>query len=330
MNCQNKIEQALKKTPGVESAKVRYQKGTADIAFDLDWVTLEELQQVIRRAGYEILLEPSVRKPDFGRTATLLILIFFLYRMLQHSGILNLLVPSELADTGMGYGMLFLIGILTSVHCIAMCGGINLSQCIPKSAGNEDSRFGAFRSAVLYNLGRVISYTGIGFLLGLLGMLVGETTGAGISPFFQGILKMIAGVFMVIMGINMLGIFPWLRRFQLQLPRFLVRNVNQKKAKSSQPFVIDQDRKEVCKQGKPVALTPIEWKLLTALTRYPQKVFTREDLIELAFGLDFSGYDRVIDTHVKNLRKKLEDDPKQPVYICTVHGMGYKFGGFRE
>ena len=95
-------------------------------------------------------------------------------------------------------------------------------------------------------------------------------------------------------------------------------------------LVIDQDRKEVCKQGKTIAVTPVEWKLLTAFTRYPQKVFTREDLIELAFGLDFSGYDRVIDTHVKNLRKKLEDDPKQPVYICTVHGMGYKFGGFRE
>ena len=238
VNCQNKIEQVLKKTPGVESAKVSYQKGTADIAFAPDWVTLEELRQVIRGAGYEVLLEPAVRKPDFGRTATLLILIFFLYRMLQHSGILNLLVPSELADTGMGYGMLFLIGILTSVHCIAMCGGINLSQCIPRSAGKEDSRFGAFQSAVLYNLGRVISYTGIGFLLGLTGMLVGKTSGAGISPFFQGILKMAAGVFMVILGINMLGIFPWLRRFQLQLPRFLVRNVNRKKAGSSQPFVI--------------------------------------------------------------------------------------------
>ena len=99
VNCQNKIEQVLKKTPGVESAKV------ADIAFDPDWVTLEELRQVIRGAGYEVLLEPAVRKPDFGRTATLLILIFFLYRMLQHSGILNLLVPSELADTGMGYRM---------------------------------------------------------------------------------------------------------------------------------------------------------------------------------------------------------------------------------
>ena len=94
--------------------------------------------------------------------------------------------------------------------------------------------------------------------------------------------------------------------------------------------MIDQDRKEVCKQGKTIAVTPVEWKLLTAFTRYPQKVFTREDLIELVFGLDFSGYDRVIDTHVKNLRKKLEDDPKQPVYICTVHGMGYKFGGSME
>ncbi len=92
-------------------------------------------------------------------------------------------------------------------------------------------------------------------------------------------------------------------------------------------LVIDYDRREVCKKGVKIDLTPIEWKLLAAFTKYPQKVFTRENLIELAFDLDFNGYDRVIDTHVKNLRKKLEDDPKQPVYVCTVHGMGYRFGG---
>ena len=94
--------------------------------------------------------------------------------------------------------------------------------------------------------------------------------------------------------------------------------------------VIDYDRKEVRKKGEPVALTAIEWKLLAAFTKYPQKIFTRENLIELVFGLDFSGYDRVIDTHIKNLRKKIEDDSKQPVYLCTVHGMGYKFGGTAE
>ena len=95
-------------------------------------------------------------------------------------------------------------------------------------------------------------------------------------------------------------------------------------------LVIDYDRKEVRKKGEPVALTAIEWKLLAAFTKYPQKIFTRENLIELVFGLDFSGYDRVIDTHSKNLRKKIEDDSKQPVYLCTVHGMGYKFGGTAE
>ena len=95
-------------------------------------------------------------------------------------------------------------------------------------------------------------------------------------------------------------------------------------------LVIDYDRKEVRRKGEPVALTAIEWKLLAAFTKYPQKIFTRENLIELVFGLDFSGYDRVIDTHIKNLRKKIEDDSKQPVYLCTVHGMGYKFGGTAE
>lgn len=95
-------------------------------------------------------------------------------------------------------------------------------------------------------------------------------------------------------------------------------------------LVIDYDRKEVRKKGEPVALTAIEWKLMAAFTKYPQKIFTRENLIELVFGLDFSGYDRVIDTHIKNLRKKIEDDSKQPVYLCTVHGMGYKFGGTAE
>lgn len=92
-------------------------------------------------------------------------------------------------------------------------------------------------------------------------------------------------------------------------------------------FVIDYDSREVHKGGRTIAVTPIEWKLLSAFTKYPQKIFTRDDLLAAAFDQDFDGYDRVIDTHIKNLRKKIEDDPKKPVYICTVHGMGYKFGG---
>ena len=86
--------------------------------------------------------------------------------MLQRFGVLNLLVPSMLADQAMSYGMLFVVGLLTSVHCIAMCGGINLSQCIP--SGKDDSGNGnrAIMPSLLYNTGRVISYAVIGFLLG--------------------------------------------------------------------------------------------------------------------------------------------------------------------
>lgn len=93
---------------------------------------------------------------------------------------------------------------------------------------------------------------------------------------------------------------------------------------------IDFGYGEVKKKGRSVALTPIEWKLLSAFVKYPKHIFSRDDLLSIAFGDDFDGYDRVIDTHIKNLRKKIEEDPKNPVYIQTVHGMGYRFGGEKE
>ena len=90
---------------------------------------------------------------------------------------------------------------------------------------------------------------------------------------------------------------------------------------------IDFAHNEVRKQGELLNLTPSEWKILSVLIKHPKKVFARDNLIDLVFGPDFDGYDRVIDTHIKNLRKKVETDPKNPVYVKTVHGLGYKFGG---
>lgn len=90
---------------------------------------------------------------------------------------------------------------------------------------------------------------------------------------------------------------------------------------------VDLEHHEVRKQGRLVALTASEWGILRALIQNPQKVYTREELISLAMGEDFEGYDRAVDTHIKNLRKKVETDPKNPVYVKTAHGLGYKFGG---
>ena len=90
---------------------------------------------------------------------------------------------------------------------------------------------------------------------------------------------------------------------------------------------VDFEKNIIKRKEKIVSLTPNELKILSALIKYPGKVFTRSELIEIALGSDFDGYDRAIDSHVKNLRQKIEDDPRSPVYVLTIHGVGYKFGG---
>lgn len=95
-------------------------------------------------------------------------------------------------------------------------------------------------------------------------------------------------------------------------------------------LVLDEHRYDVRKKGVPVNLTPTEFKVLYALASAPQRVFTREDLIEKAFGYQFEGYDRSVDAHIKNIRQKIEDDPRNPTFILTVYRVGYKFIGERD
>lgn len=85
-------------------------------------------------------------------------------------------------------------------------------------------------------------------------------------------------------------------------------------------LVIDTLKYEVKRSGEAINLTPNEYKILLTMVKYPDKTFTRD-------GEDFNGYDRTIDTYIKNIRQKIEPDPKNPKYILTVHGIGYRFGG---
>ena len=241
INCQNKIEKELKKKKGMITVSVSYVDGTADITYNKKETSLKEIISLIERLGYEASTEKKHQSSGMIRGIVILIIIVLLYSILQSTGILNLLAPSQLADTRMGYGMLFVIGLITSVHCIAMCGGINLSQCLPQADQQEiehNSRLAAFRPAVIYNLGRVLSYTAVGFVLGLAGFLIGGSASGGVSTLLQGIVKIAAGVFMVIMGINMLGIFPWLRKVTIRMPKAWAKRVGKEKAKSNRPLVV--------------------------------------------------------------------------------------------
>jgi len=91
-------------------------------------------------------------------------------------------------------------------------------------------------------------------------------------------------------------------------------------------LAIDRDAREVRLAGEPVELTRSEFDLLHALAAHPGRVFSRYELITKVQGYDYEGYERTIDAHVKNLRRKLGEDPKHPRFVHTVTGVGYKFG----
>ncbi|MDR1192670.1 MAG: sulfite exporter TauE/SafE family protein [Peptococcaceae bacterium] len=274
VGCQRRIERALLRTPGVTAAKVSYGAGVAEVEFDPDQASEDSVKAAINGAGYTASARetganarsakpnaqsakpnaqgarpntqgarPNTRgarpntqsaRPNAQATNTVagsLLLIASLYILLYRFGILSLLTPSRLAEAGMGLGMLFVVGLLTSVHCVAMCGGINLSQCVPRG-GESGHLSAALGPTFLYNLGRVIAYTAVGFLVGGLGAVFTFSTAA------QGALKLIAGAFMIIMGVNMLGLFPWLRRLTPRLPGLLTRAIDTEKATSKGPLIV--------------------------------------------------------------------------------------------
>ena len=88
---------------------------------------------------------------------------------------------------------------------------------------------------------------------------------------------------------------------------------------------LDVPRMRVRAGDRDVELTPTEFQLLAALAREPGRVFTRSQLLDAVHGVAFESYERAIDAHVKNIRRKLESDPREPRYLQTVHGVGYRF-----
>jgi DNA-binding response OmpR family regulator len=113
--------------------------------------------------------------------------------------------------------------------------------------------------------------------------------------------------------------------------RAVLRRVDQREAAGGdEPIVrgdvvVDPARRRVTVAGRPVDLTPTEFELLAHLARQPGRVFTRAQLLTAIHGVAVESYERAVDAHVKNLRRKLEPDPRHPRYVLTAHGIGYRF-----
>lgn len=232
VNCENRIERKLQRTNGVRKAKVRYASGTAEITYDENITSIEKIIAVIERLGYKAAEETEkTKRADASKALGVFVVLFALYMILRRFGALDIFNAFPEAKEGMGYGMLFLIGLLTSLHCVAMCGGINLSQTVSRNAQMSKSGTAVLLPSVLYNSGRVISYTVIGGIVGAVGSVV------SFSGTMKGVVQLAAGVFMIIVGLNMLNLFPGLPRLTPRMPKVFAKKINQQKSGKS-PFIV--------------------------------------------------------------------------------------------
>ncbi|MGI6686549.1 MAG: sulfite exporter TauE/SafE family protein [Bacillota bacterium] len=239
--CEMKIENTVKRVNGVYEVKASFSDATVQVAYDSNITDLGKIIAVIEKLDYQVLNEGDSlkagnppnsmhhqEKMNINQLLGIGIIIFALYMLIKNTVGFNF-IPQ--VDQSMGYGILFVVGLLTSLHCIAMCGGINLSQCVSYKFREGSSNLAKFIPSILYNSGRVISYTLIGGVVGALGSVVSFSGSA------RGIVVIISGVLMIIMGLNMLNIFPWLKRFTPRMPRIFGNKIYGN-ARKNGPFYV--------------------------------------------------------------------------------------------
>lgn len=216
VNCEKTIKNAVKELKGVKSVSASFKNEQVWVTYDDSKVNLAEIKDRIREAGYE----PREGLQNNIVISAILILILGIYVMASHMGWMDFFNIIPNIDETVSMSMLFVIGLLTSVHCVAMCGGINLTQ--GTLASKEENS--VLKSNILYNLGRVISYTVIGALAGAVGSIL------SFSGMLRGAVILVVGFAMIIMAFSMLGILSPLKslsfHFSGKLYSRIIKRVN--------------------------------------------------------------------------------------------------------
>lgn len=208
--CQNKITRVLKKMEGVQSVKVSLADASMDIVYNENILSLTVIEKRIIDLGYEVPKNGNKSNIESKiQLALILAILACIFIIIKHTIGFNF-IPQ--VNQSMGYGMLFIVGLFTSLHCVAMCGGINVSQCMSAPNTSTKNKLQNLKPSFLYNSGRVVSYTIVGGVVGAVGSVL------SFSGPMKGIVSILAGIFMLIMGLKMLDIFKFLRKFNLRMP----------------------------------------------------------------------------------------------------------------
>ncbi len=228
--CEHIIEDSVRKLSGVQRVKADYPTEIVTVLFQPSSTDIEEICATVARKGYRCVLANETKAPpNRGKTlaavllgiAGIFLIIFLDTKFISTGG-----VPDVSAH--LSYGLILMLGLLTGFHCVGMCGGFVLSYTA------DDARLGrsSHLSHGLYGLGKTLSYTLIGATFGLLGAIVTFT------PLLRGFAAVSAGIFLIIFGLNMLNVFPALRRIRFKLPANVARFVGQQSRSRNRPFVI--------------------------------------------------------------------------------------------
>ena len=218
-SCEYRVEKALKKIDGVVNAMASYSAQQVTVEYDSSLCTRKQLEEAINNAGYSTKGSSSIKFAGFLVIAAAVLLLGNSTAGFDMSAKLN----------NASYAVLFVVGMLTSIHCVGMCGGIMLTQSLSKNSiiNEKQNKFKTLMPSILYNAGRVTSYTIIGGIVGALGSVL------SLSLNVKAGLQIFAGVFMVIMGLNMAG-FSLFRKFNIKLPWVSCKIKNKPKA----PFLV--------------------------------------------------------------------------------------------
>ena len=231
--CEERIGRLLDRQEGVVSARADYPGGTLKLCWDPSRFSEEALAALLEGQGYSLKKATSrLTGLQFG---AILVLAAAGFLILRNTVGFNLLPEVQ---ASMGFAALFLVGLATSLHCVAMCGGLALSQCVapapsrqPKAGMRRLPSLSSLRSSLLYNGGRVLSYTLIGGAVGALGAAV------GFSGWARGLVAVASGLLMMVMAANLMGVLPGLGKWIPRLPASL-RSKASRGASGKGPLVV--------------------------------------------------------------------------------------------